>query len=133
MGTLEMRGNQIIQMSVSGSTIDEIRKVLAQNPPTGTADATFGSCFLSDNVIEHAPNRIVAQHMSLDVTDFTLSARPPGPPAVPPQTFPLGVVIADSAVFIGNHARRQAVPAQLIEVTRIADRSANIEIAILSA
>jgi len=128
LGTLNIRGNQLVQITVTKRVIQALQDALSTHTSPDLF-GLFGRCLFSDNVFEGGNNLIVDQHLAMTANEFKMTAMPVQPPADIAQ-FPAnaGVVIADTSIYTGNHGRGQDLV--LRDVSRVNSQAANLEITI---
>jgi len=128
LGTLQVRGNQLVQIAVARDIVEQLQV------PAGGRRALFnlfGRCLMSDNVIEGATSALVIQHLAMTANEFTLMALPASfGLAVNATAIPrtVAIVVADSSIYVGNHGRQQNVV--LRDVSQVNSQAANLEITI---
>jgi len=118
LGTLFLRGNQIARVALSAQVFQRLLAILQ-----GQAEGLFGlfnRCLVSDNVFEGSHNWFMGAHQSMTSNAFPMVAtRFRGD---------IGFVIADTAIYVGNHA---GDPDWVLDdISRNNSRAANLEIAI---
>lgn len=118
LGTMQIRGNQLVQISVARDMIDQFRGLVEFG--SGELDNLFGRCLLSDNVIEGAISLLATQHLAMSASEFTIMALPIG------FSSAVGIVIADSSIYMGNHCKQPQVV--LLDASRASSQAANLEI-----
>ena len=118
-GTLEIRGNRIVGITVGQDIIAQIIN-LAKSGNTNWLLNIFARCMLSENVIE-GKSFIVSQHLVLATNDFAMSA------VVQPEEgdIPAGGAIADSSVYMGNQGCRPGIEWQDISFAPASERTNN--------
>ncbi len=126
MGTLSLRGNQLVNLTVSKAVIKQLQSAAA----TGKAElfGLFARCLFSDNVIEGNANLIVTRHLTLDGNAFSLTAATgPRKVAGAAPRYQLGTVIADSSIYTSNQAQNNSL---LIDVSGNTAQATNLNIEI---
>lgn len=84
---VQLRGNDLVQLAAGEGLLEVLREGKGKVP-------AWLAAHLSDNIIAESANVIIAQHVSLNATRFL----------APRSNATLGVVIADTAICIGNCA-----------------------------
>jgi hypothetical protein len=130
LGTLQMRGNQLVQIAVARDILEQLQQLVNNG---GGLFRLFGRCLLSDNVIEGATSMLVTQHLAMTANEFTLMALPlsfslAADTAAIPRT--VAVVIADSSIYVGNHGKGRQQNVVLRDTSRANSQAANLEIII---
>ena len=129
LGTLQVRGNQLLQITVSQNIIGELQQLAAGSK--AIMHNLFGRCLLTDNVIESATSVLVTQHLAMTANVFTMVAFSNIFEIVGTDSFeqfqaPVAIVVGDSSIYVGNHGTRQNPV--LSNVTRIIAQAANLQI-----
>lgn len=127
LGTLNVRGNQLVQVTVNATVIQALADALASDAAVQLF-GLFGRCLFSDNVFEGGNNLIVGQHVAMSANEFKMTAavQPPSAGATAPPVRTAGVVIADTSIYTGNHGRGANL--RLQDVSRESAQAANLEI-----
>ncbi len=129
LGTLQLRGNQLVRVTVSREVIEELRKAAeGQQSVTFPLDL-FGRCQWGDNVFEGGRSFVVCRHLTLHANEFTQSAQPQGTPAIGAANIPAlaGTIVADSTVYVANHGSGNLT---LRNLSRLLDQAVNQELTI---
>jgi hypothetical protein len=124
LGTLHMRGNQLVQITVARDTIEKIQKLLSDSSDLGLN--LFGRCLMSDNVIEGGVSPLVTEHLAMTANEFTTMALPVISVETSGVIPPLAIVVAGSSIYLGNHCRRE--DGILRNISRAHSEAANLEI-----
>ena len=129
LGTLQMRGNQLVRVAVSSEIVQELRKAADAQAVTTFAFDLFGRCQWGDNVFEGGRSFLVCRHLTMHANEFTQSAQPQGTPAIGAVNIPglAGTIVADSAIYVANHGTGNVT---LRNLSRLLDQVANQEITI---
>lgn len=106
-GTLQLRGNALLQLTADNTSIAALRKALDSGK--GSL-AVWASAHFTDNIIKEGANFFTARHLSLSTTRF-LEVREY-----------LGVAVARSATYLGNSADNDV---RLFSLTANAAQAAN--------
>ena len=123
LGTLQMRGNQLVQISVARDIVEQLQKF--DTDDKGTLFNLFGRCLMSDNVIEGATSVLVTQHLAMTANEFALKALEIDGETGIQRT--VAIVAADSSIYVGNHGGEGNV---LRNASRVNSQAANLEITI---
>ncbi len=129
LGTLNLRGNQLVQVTVAREVIQALQQALSSDNVVQLF-GLFGRLLASDNVFEAGESLVVVRHLAMMANDFKMTAGvqpPPGATAPPAQI--AGVVIADTSIYTGNHGRGGNL--RLQDVSRASERVANLELELL--
>jgi len=132
LGTLQVRGNQLVKIAVSRNIIERLQQLATG--PKGIMFNLFGRCLMADNVLASAPSVLVAQHLAMTANVFTMVAFPKIFTFVEHETVsqvqtPVAIVVGDSSIFVGNHGTRQNPV--LANATRVISEAANLEITLV--
>jgi hypothetical protein len=122
LGTLQVRGNQLVQIAVARHIVEQLQKLVADGK--GTMFNLFGRYLMSDNVIEGATSVLVTQHLAMTANEFTLRALEIDGEAGIQRT--VAIVAADSSIYVGNHGGEGNVV--LHNTSRANSQAANLEI-----
>ena len=129
LGTLNMRGNQLVQVTVNAAVIQALADALGSDA-TVQMFGLFGRCLFSDNVFEGGNNLIVDQHLVMTANEFKMTAMPASfGLAVNATAIPrtVAIVVADSSIYVGNHGRQNVT---LRDISRVSQQAANLEISV---
>ena len=129
LGTLQLRGNQLVRVAVSREVIEELRKAAeGQQSVTFPLDL-FGRCQWGDNVFEGGRSFVVCRHLTMHANEFTQAAQPQGTPAIGAANIPAlaGTIVADSTVYVANHGSGNVT---LRNLSRLLDQAVNQELTI---
>ena len=131
LGTLNLRGNQLVQVTVAREVIVALQQAL-ESQATVQLFGLFGRLLASDNVLEGGHNLVVVQHLAMTANDFKMSAVVPPPPATTaPPALVAGTVIADTSIYTANHGRGGRVISVILrDVSRDSTQAANLGIQI---
>ena len=77
LGTLQLRGNQLVRVTVAREIVEELNRVAMREQRSFTFDL-FGRCQWGDNVFEGGRTLVVCRHLTLHANEFTQSAQPQG-------------------------------------------------------
>jgi hypothetical protein len=136
-GTLRVSGNKLVRVALGN-------EILAKIPPLITTNSNipnvFGSCLLTENIIEGAPNELISYHSNLSSNDFPLTAvilADIQAQIKAQKFFEIGTNIANTAIYVGNHARVDsmatklpAITAQLNDASHRKAQAANLDLTI---
>ncbi len=125
LGTLQVRGNQIARVAVAQTIVQQIAN---KSTPGNYPFDVFGRCLLTDNVIESNGNLVIAKHLTLASTEFTMVAAAAGSAISTNAVLPMTVTLADGAIFMGNHGAGSTTI--LADISRISQNVANLDITI---
>ncbi len=127
LGTLQLRGNQLVRVAVSREIVAALRDA-AQGKPFPFD--LFGRCQWSDNVFEGGRSLVVCRHLTLQGNEFTQTAQPQGRPAPPTANIPAvaATVVADSTIYVANHGTGNV---GIQNLSRLVEQVANQEITIV--
>ncbi len=128
LGTLNIRGNQLVQITVAEQVLQALQDASSSDAAV-QLPGLFGRCLLSDNVFEGGGNLIVDQHLTMNANDFKMAAAVQPSPvnvAAAPSALNAGIVIADTSIYTGNHAGRGNVVMR--DISRASAKAANLEI-----
>ena len=115
-GNLQVRGNRVTRFVVAEDLVKKIKELLADRK--GPLEGVYGKGFLSDNVIDAGANQWVTKHAVLTSNSFGLLR----------EKEDAGTVLADSAVYMGNHAPGDI---RLFNVSRSNAKAANLTVNIV--
>jgi hypothetical protein len=121
LGTLNVRGNHLVQVTVTAQVIQALIDALSTDNTTQLF-GLFGRCLFSDNVFEGGRNLIISQHMAMTSNDFA-SLSPPG--GTDDNLVIAATVIADTSVYTGNHGGGRT---RVRDVSRATAQAANLEL-----
>lgn len=127
-GDVHVRDNRIGRLALGMEMIKQLDQVVA-NPEPMTA--TFESLHLSNNVVDGVVTEVLARHVTVTSNDLTLAALPAGEV---PNSGIVANVVADTAIYVGNHARGPvagAAPPTILDATRTSAAAANLEVQIV--
>jgi hypothetical protein len=129
LGTLQVRGNQLVQIAVSQNIIEQLQQLATA--PKGTMYNLFGRCLMTDNVMASATSVLVTQHLAMTANVFTMMAFPGifivvGNETISEGQIPVALVVGDAAIYVGNHGTRPNLV--LGNATRIVSEAANLQI-----
>jgi hypothetical protein len=129
LGTLQLRGNQIVRMAVGTEVIEELRKAAEGQQSVTFPIDLFGRCQWGDNVFEAGRSFVVCRHLTLHANEFTQTAQPQAAPGITPAAAPVlvGTIVADSTIYVANHGSGNAT---LRNLSRLMDQVANQELTI---
>ena len=129
LGTLQLRGNQLVRVATSSEIVQELRKAAEAQALTTFAFDLFGRCQWGDNVFEGGRSFLVCRHLTMHANEFTQSAQPQGTPVVVAAnpSAVAGTLVADSAIYVANHGSGNVT---LRNLSRLMDQVANQEITI---
>lgn len=119
LGTLQLHGNQLVRIAVASYIFERLLKML-EGDEEDRLLGLFNRYLIGDNVIEGGHNWVVCVHQSMTGNDFTMKAtRFRGE---------IGMVIADSAVYVGNHS---GDPGWVLrDISRNSSQAANLDMTI---
>ena len=129
LGTLQLRGNQLVRVATSSEIVQELRKAAEAQALTTFAFDLFGRCQWGDNVFEGGRSFLLCRHLTIHANEFTQSAQPQGTPVPAPVSVPAvaGTLVADSAIYVANHRNGNVT---LRNLSRLMDQGTNQEITI---
>jgi hypothetical protein len=129
LGTLQLRGNQLVRVAVSSEIVQELRKAAEAQALTTFAFDLFGRCQWGDNVFEGGRSFLVCRHLTMRANEFTQSAQPQGTPSVVAANPPAlaGTLVADSTIYVANHGTGNMT---LRNLSRLMDQGTNQELTI---
>lgn len=118
-GTLQLRGNQLVRITIAEHILEYLLKRL-EGAQENQLFAWFDRYLISDNIIESGNNWSVCDHQLMNGNDFTMKA----------TLFrnDIGFVVASSAIYIGNHSGDVAWA--LHDSSRSSSQAANLDITI---
>ena len=129
LGTLQLRGNQLVRVTVSREMIEELRKAAETLQTSVFPLDLFGRCQWGDNVFEGGRSFLVCRHLTLHANEFTQTAQPQGATVPVPGALPAvaGTLVADSTIYVANHGSGNLT---LRNLSRLMDQAANQELTI---
>jgi hypothetical protein len=128
LGTLQLRGNQLVRIAVAKYIIERVAKLAElQKDQQVLAFGLFQRCLISDNVIEGGDNWVVCVHQPMTGNDFTMMAAHLQDQIGPVE---IGFVIADTAIYVANHSSDHDPDWVLRDISRKRSKAANLEITI---
>ena len=135
LGTLQMRGNQLVRVAVARKIVDELVSVAeqllsaAEKQSISLGFELFGRCLWGDNVFEGGHSLVVCRHLTLQANEFTQFADPLGTPGMDGANAPAiaGTFIADSTIYVANHGSGNVT---LRNLSRLMGQAANQEITV---
>lgn len=134
-GTLQLRGNRLTRLMVSGPVVDRV----SANIDAGRSAlfVPFSRNSITDNVVDGAGSLIVTGWLTMTGNQFTLSAESK---QIANQeltlnrfvvrqgtSFAVAVACARQAVFVGNQCTQ---PAALLHAEHLSDKAANVGISV---
>ncbi len=134
LGTLHLRGNQMVQVTVAREAITALQQALSLSGEQGgkVPVVLLSRTLVSGNIFEAGHNVFVARHVNMGANEFKMTAavRPrPSPDDLAAQpALDAGLIIADSTIYTGNHSQDNAVV--LRNISRTSAQAANLEITI---
>ena len=104
LGTLQLRGNQLVRVAVARQIVEEVRRVAEEEEVVSFAFDLFSRCQWSENVFEGGLSVLVCRHLTMNAHEFTQTAQPQGIPVIT-ANLPIvaGTIIADSSLYVANH------------------------------
>lgn len=129
MGSLQLRGNQLVRLAIGHALLEDLRQLAATNGNVSLNSDAFGRLLLHGNVIEGVLNLTLARQLTVQANAFTQTAAPTARAGLATGAArTLGWCVADSAVYIGNQGAGAA--SALVDVARISERVANVQMTI---
>ena len=125
LGTLQVRGNQLVRVAVGREIVEELNKAAGIDQKVNFALDLFGRCLWDGNVIEGGRSLLVCRHLTMDANEFNKFVQPSDN-----NELVAGTLVADSSIYVANHGRRTGVI--LRNLSRLIEQVANQELAILS-
>jgi hypothetical protein len=129
LGTLQMRGNQLVRLALGHALLEELRQHAATEGNASLNSDAFGRLLLEGNVIEGVLSLTLARQFTVQANAFTQTAAPfarAGLATGAART--LGWCVADSAVYIGNQGANTA--SVLVDIARVSERVANAQMTV---
>jgi hypothetical protein len=129
LGTLQLRGNQLVRLAVGHTMLDELRQRAGGEGNASLASDAFARLLLDGNVIEGVLNLTLARHLNVRANEFTQTAAPAGRSRLAAGTArTLGWFVADSATYIGNQGTSAA--SILVDLSQVSERVANVQMTV---
>ncbi len=126
LGTLQLRGNQLVRVAVSREIVEELRKAAGGQESVTFPFDLFGRCQWSDNVFEGGQSLLVCRHLTMQGNEFTRAAASPGVSGALDVT---ATTIADATIYVANRGTGENATL-LRDIARRSDRFANQELTI---
>lgn len=129
LGTLQLRGNQLVRLAIGHALLEELRQLAATNGNVSLSSDSFGRLLLEGNVIEGVLNLTLARQLTVHANAFTQTAAPTvrtGLATGAART--LGWCVADSAIYLANQSSGTA--SVLVDIARISERVANLQMTV---
>ncbi|MFN3372534.1 MAG: DUF6519 domain-containing protein [Chloroflexus sp.] len=135
MGTVQLRSNHLVRLSIGFALLEDILRQSDGEATFALNDDVCARLLLDGNVIEGVANLTLSRNVIVQANTFTAMAAPSGRLNVTnvagvAVSF-LGWCLADAATFVGNHGSGQAQNASLFDISRSAERVANLQIQIV--
>ncbi|MCX7859040.1 MAG: DUF6519 domain-containing protein [Chloroflexus sp.] len=137
MGTVQLRSNHLVSLSIGFALLEEIARRSAGEATFALEDDVCARLLLDGNVIEGFANLTLSRNLIAQANTFTAMAAPRGRTSIAGTTAAvvaapvLGWCLADAATFLGNQASGQAQNGRLFDISRFAERVANVQIQVL--
>lgn len=129
LGTLQLRGNQLVRLAVGHAMLEELRERTTGDGTSSLASDAFARLLLDGNVIEGVLNLTLARHLNARANEFTQTAAPTARAGLSTGAArTLGWCVSDSATFIGNQGTSDA--SVLVDISRVSQRVANLQMTI---
>ncbi|OAN38283.1 hypothetical protein A6A03_05180 [Chloroflexus islandicus] len=138
MGTVQLRGNHLVSLSIGFALLEEIVRRSDGEATFTLNDDVCARLLLDGNVIEGIANLTLSRNLIAQANSFTAMAAPRSSRSITGATAAvvavaapvLGWCLADAATFIGNQGSGQAQHGRLFDISRFAERVANLFIQI---
>ncbi len=134
MGTVQLRGNHLVSLSIGFALLESIVRRSDGEATFVLDDDVCARLLLDGNVIEGVANLTLSRSLIAQANSFTAMAVPRGKLSITDvasvASAPLGWCLADAATFIGNQGSGQAQHGHLFDISRFAERVANLFIQI---
>jgi hypothetical protein len=129
LGTLQLRGNQLVRLAIGHALLEELRQLAAQTGSVNLSSDALARLLLDGNVIEGIVNLTLARHLTAQANEFTQTAAPTARSGLSTGAGrTLGWCIADAAVFIGNQGTSES--SVLVDISRVTQRVANVQMTV---
>ena len=129
LGTLHLRGNQLVRLAVGHALLEELRQRAAGEGNASLTSDAFARLLLDGNVIEGVLNLTLARHLNVRANEFTQTATPAGRFRLAAGNGrALGWFVADSATYIGNQGTSAA--SVLVDLSQVSERVANVQMTV---
>jgi hypothetical protein len=129
LGTLQLRGNQLVRLAIGHALLEELRQLAATNGNVSLNSDAFGRLLLDGNVIEGVANLTLARQLTIQANTFTQTSAPTARAGLTTGAArTLGWCVADSAIYIGNQGANTA--SVLVDIARVSERVANVQMAV---
>jgi hypothetical protein len=129
MGTIQLRGNQLVRLAVGHAMLEELRQRSAGDGNASLSGDAFARLLLDGNVIEGVLNLTLARHLNVRANEFTQTASPSARAGLSTGAGrTLGWFLADSATYIGNQGASEA--STLVDIARVSQRVANLQMTV---
>jgi len=129
LGTIQLRGNQLVRLAVGHAMLEELRQRSAGDGNASLSGDAFARLLLDGNVIEGVVNLTVARHLTAQANEFTQTAAPTARAGLATGAArTLGWCVADAAVYIANQGAGTA--SVLVDIARISERVANLQMTV---
>lgn len=126
LGTLQLRGNQLVRLAIGHAMLEELRQRAPGEGPISFFSDVFARLLLDGNVIEGIANVTLGRHLNVQANEFTQTAAPAGRAGLAAGAARLlGWFVADSATYIGNQGAGEA--SVLVDISRVSERVANLQ------
>jgi hypothetical protein len=120
-GTLHLRNNDLTSLAVGARMAERINALNRSRASEDSLEGLYAESFITDNTIARPYNHFVAFHVALTSTFFTAN-----------DTEPVGafsgIVIGDSAIYMGNHT---SMYEEVINVSRRHEAAGNLDFSIV--
>jgi hypothetical protein len=121
MGAFHLRGNRLVRLLVSRPAAERLNRLeISFESDLGEY---FDNMFVSENVFEGMPSQVITEHLSMSGNDFNQSVE---------GEHLVGSVVADAAIYSGNHGflEGREIPAIITDFSRVRSEAANLELEI---
>ena len=121
-GILHFRNNRVTRVTVGGEMLENIR-AFKPNAENLILKGVYMTGCLTDNIFETGGNTLVMRHVAMTANDFDIKHINPNI-----ERIDAGAVIADSSIYLGNHAPNDI---RLFNLSRLTEKAANLTINIV--
>ncbi len=129
LGTLQLRGNQLVRLAIGHALLEELRQLAASNGNVSLNSDAFGRLLLEGNVIEGVLNLTLARQLTVQANAFTQTAAPTARAGLSTGTArTLGWCVADTAIYLANQGAGTA--SVLVDIARLSERMANVQMTV---
>lgn len=129
MGTLQLRGNQLVRLAVGQAMLQELRQRATGEATSSLEGDVFGRLLLDGNVIEGGLSMALARHLNVHGNEFTRTATPAVNRLGTVGNAPLpDLFLADSSTYVGNQGAGTATV--IMDIARVSERVANVQMTV---